>query len=318
MMTKYIKIGIITVVCQLILSATYAQQERHYTQFFVNKMSLNPAYAGEDEIGSITAIYRNQWLGFEGAPQSQLVTLNTPLFSSRVGFGLGVFHSKIGLFETWDASMAYSYDLINRNNRSLRIGIQGSIRNFNIDINNPTIVTTDPSDPSLINVDGAKYYGNFGMGLYLNVNKFYFGISSPRFFSNTIGVNTTTNITAKEVPHVYLMTGLTLPAAQNIDVQTNVLGKYVDGAPFNMDVNVNLIFSKALTLGAGYRTGGDKYGDAIEGIVQYLFSKKIGIGVAYDYSLSEISNVASGSIEGLLRINFTNNKNNLKNPRFFF
>jgi hypothetical protein len=103
----------------------------------------------------------------------------------------------------------------------------------------------------------GKVLWKFWNGALSKCNKFYFGISSPRFFSNTIGVNTTTNITAKEVPHVYLMTGLTLPAAQNIDVQTNVLGKYVDGAPFNMDVNVNLIFSKALTLGAGYRTGGD-------------------------------------------------------------
>ncbi len=317
-MVKSIKTIALLVVFQIISNLIHAQQERHYTQFFVNKMSINPAYAGEDEIGSITAIYRNQWLGFDGAPQSQLVTLNTPLFSSRVGFGLGLYHSKIGLFETWDASMAYSYDLINRNNRSLRIGVQGSVRNFNIDNTDPSIIITDPSDPSLLNIDGSKYYGNFGMGLYLNINKFYFGVSSPRVFGNTIGVNTTANITAKEVPHMYLMTGLTIPASPNIDVQTNVLGKYVNGAPFNMDVNVNFIFSKAFTLGAGYRTGGDKYGDSIEGIVQYLFSKKIGIGVAYDYTLSEISNVASGSIEGLLRVNFTNNKNNLKNPRFFF
>lgn len=317
MMVKQIKIAILLIVCHLVATRIEAQQERHYTQFFVNKMTLNPAYAGEDGIGSVTAIYRNQWLKFEGAPQSQLVTLNMP-FSSRVGFGLGVYHSQIGLFETWEASMAYSYDLINRNNKSLRIGIQGSIRNFNIDVNNPSIITTDPSDPSVINVDGAKYYGNFGMGLYLNINKFYFGVSTPRFYENVIGVNTITNLTAKEVAHYYLMTGLTIPASTNVDVQTNVLGKYVDGAPFNMDVNVNFIFFKALTLGAGYRTGGDKYGDAVEGIVQYLIGKKIGIGVAYDYPLSQISGVSPGSIEGLLRLNFSNNKNNLKNPRFFF
>ena len=318
MMVRYIKICSVLLFSIIGIATVKGQQERQYTQFYVNKMSLNPAYAGEDAIGSITAIYRNQWIGFQGSPQSQLVTLNTPLFSPRVGLGLGISHSKIGLFETWDASMAYSYDLINQKNKSLRIGIQGSIRNFNVDINNPEIIVTDPGDPSLLNVDGAKYYGNFGMGLYMNINQFYFGISSPRFFSNTIGVNKDASLTAKEVSHLYLMTGLTLPASDNIDVQANVLGKYVNGAPFNMDVNVSFIFSKAFTLGTGFRTGGDKYGDSVNAVAQYLFNKKIGIGIAYDYTLSEISNASTGSIEGLLRINFTDNKSNLKNPRFFF
>lgn len=302
----------------LIFVSVQAQQERQFSQFFSNKLSINPAYAGEDRIGSITAIYRNQWLKFEGAPISQLITLNTPLFTPKVGFGLGLYHSTIGIFETWEASMAYSYDLINRPKHSLRIGIQGSIRNFKIDVNSPLLYLIDPNDPSLTNVEPSKYYGNVGMGIYLNINRFYIGLSTPRFFANTIGFNSISDLTAKEVSHYYLMTGLTLPISSDIDVQTNVLGKYVSGAPLVMDINANLIFNQAFTVGVGYRTGGDDYGDSVDFNVQYLFNKLVGIGVAYDYTLSRIRSVSSGTVEALVRINFNNNKDNLHNPRFFF
>ncbi|HMG16228.1 MAG TPA: PorP/SprF family type IX secretion system membrane protein [Saprospiraceae bacterium] len=315
---SFISRSLIIISFLLVVVSLQAQQERQYTQFFSNKLAINPAYAGEDRIGSITAIYRNQWLQFEGAPISQLITLNTPLFTPKVGFGLGLYHNTIGIFETYEASMAYSYDLINRPKHSLRIGIQGSLRNFKIDVNSPLIYTIDPNDPSLANVEPSKIYGNVGMGIYLNINKFYVGFSTPRFFDNTIGFNSISDLTAKEVAHYYIMTGLTLPISSDVDVQTNILGKYVKGAPFVMDINGNLIFSQTFTIGLGYRTGGDSYGDAMDLNVQYLFNKLIGFGVAYDYTLSKINKVSSGTVEALVRINFNNNKDNLHNPRFFF
>ena len=313
----YIKFrSIIIAALLLVIVQVNAQQERHYTQFFSNKISLNPAYAGEDEIGSITAIYRNQWLKFDGAPTSQLITLNTPIFNPKVGFGLGIQHSTIGIFENWEGFMAYSYDLINRPKYSVRLGIQGSIRNYRID--NTKVVVTDPQDPSYVDIEPSTYKGNFGFGLYLNLNKFYFGFSSPRFYGNSIGFNNASDFTAKEIAHYYIMTGLTLPISSDIDVQTNVLGKFVTGAPFDMDVNVNVIFNKTFTIGGGYRIGGDKFGDSGSLNIQYLFNRLIGIGLAYDYTISNIRDVSSGTIEALVRVNFNNNKDNLHNPRFFF
>ena len=72
------------------------QQEQLYTQFMFNKMAMNPAYAGNDEMYSITAIHRNQWTGFDGAPETQLLSLNAPV-GRRVGLGLNVARNTIGI-----------------------------------------------------------------------------------------------------------------------------------------------------------------------------------------------------------------------------
>ena len=44
----------------------WAQQEAHYTQFMYNKQSLNPGFAGARRVASVMALYRNQWVGFNG------------------------------------------------------------------------------------------------------------------------------------------------------------------------------------------------------------------------------------------------------------
>lgn len=68
-------------------TALFAQQDEQYTQFMFNKLRYNPAYAGTQESPSITAIARKQWIGLDGAPQSQALTFDLPLLNNRVGVG---------------------------------------------------------------------------------------------------------------------------------------------------------------------------------------------------------------------------------------
>ena len=63
----------------------FAQQEAQYTQFMYNKLSLNPAYAGSQGMPCISCIHRKQWIGFEGAPTSQIINFHMPAFRQKVG-----------------------------------------------------------------------------------------------------------------------------------------------------------------------------------------------------------------------------------------
>ena len=75
----------------------YAQQEAQYTQFMYNKLSLNPAYAGASGVPCFSCIHRSQWVGFEGAPSSQVVNFHMPAFKKRVGIGVSIAHDKLSL-----------------------------------------------------------------------------------------------------------------------------------------------------------------------------------------------------------------------------
>ncbi len=282
-----------------------AQQERHYTQFMYNKLPINPAYSGARAVPFATAIYRNQWMGFDGAPKSVLLSFNSPFITKRVGVGVTVSNFKIGLDNEFGATLAYSYDLIGREDISLRAGIMGSIRSLSMDFSKA--MTTDPAGPGGDNsLDPDKvnsFYGNVGAGLYATFAKqFYVGFSVPRIYSNNIGLNSTPGIqSAKEFQHFYVMAGAIIPLSQDLDLMPAVLTKYVKNAPFDVDLNVNLQIKQKITAGLSYRVGGDGPGESVDLLVFWQAHPQFGVGVAYDFSLSHVKDYTAGSIELLLQ-----------------
>jgi type IX secretion system PorP/SprF family membrane protein len=298
-----------------------AQQEQHYTQFMHNKLMINPAYAGARGVPFITGIYRNQWLGFEGAPKSGLVSFNTPFLTKRVGAGITLSHRSIGLERNTSLALSYSYNLIQKDGLSLRGGLMGSARYLGIDFNRAK-ATIDNDLSILTNDVSNSFYGNFGVGLYGSVeDKFYMGVSVPSLISNNVSLkNPSPSVisNAKEFRHAYLMAGASLPLSEDVYLLPAILVKYVKNAPLDADINLNLDVKKKVTAGLSYRMGGDGRGDSIDLLFFMQASPMLGLGIAYDFTLSQIKDYSSGSFELLTQIDLKQKKNNMSNPRFFF
>ena len=69
-----------TALALLLGTALSAQQDPQFTQYMFNMLALNPAYAGSSDRVSIKALTRHQWVGFEGAPTTQTLTVHSPVF----------------------------------------------------------------------------------------------------------------------------------------------------------------------------------------------------------------------------------------------
>lgn len=295
-----------------------AQQDHHYSQFMYNKLYYNPAYAGTRGVPTITGIFRSQWMGFDGAPQSGLLSVNSPFLTPRVGIGGVLSMKKIGLNRDFTGSLAYSYELIKLENASVRAGIQGSIRSLSIAFDDATPVV---GDPSLDNQQVNSIYGNVGAGVYATfAQRYYLGFSVPHIYRNTIGIpNPNANQIAKESPHFYATAGGIFPLSEDINLMPAVLIKYVQHAPLDADVNVNLDIHQKVTAGLSYRVGGNGAGESVDLLVMWQASPQIGIGAAYDFSLSDVKDYNAGSIEVLFQADLKkpNKKKGVFSPRFF-
>lgn len=317
----------------------FGQQDHQYTLFMYNKLQLNPAYAGERGVGSFTGIYRNQWLGFEGSPESALVSFNTPFLTPRVGMGITVSGQKIGLQRDAFAQLAYSYDLINQNNFSLRMGLQGSIRGISMDFSQAATLLPG-QDQSFMAQQVNDMVGNFGAGIYANYKDlFYAGVSMPKIYSNTLGVNEGVGLTARQYRHIYGMFGASIPLGSDLALMPALLVKYVEtssGAKlqdptytgsffdgiFDADLNLALDIREKVTAGISYRLGGDNSGESVDLTMMLQATPKLGIGMAYDFTLSEIRDFTSGSFEAMIRYDLKaiegGQAKDMSNPRFFF
>ncbi len=80
-----IALSLAIVLCSVIELS--AQQDAMYTHYGYNTLAINPAYAGSRDALTVTALHRSQWVGFEGAPTTQTLTLHTPIINQNSGVG---------------------------------------------------------------------------------------------------------------------------------------------------------------------------------------------------------------------------------------
>ncbi|MEQ1744424.1 MAG: type IX secretion system membrane protein PorP/SprF [Saprospiraceae bacterium] len=294
-----------------------AQQDHRYTQFMYNKLSYNPAYAGIRGVPTLTAIYRDQWFKLDGAPRSAQVSMHAPVFSQRVGVGGVLSHNSIGLHRDVQLSAAYSYNVISGDEFSLRVGVSGTLRVLSLDFSkaNPSV----PYDPSLDDKRINDAFANFGAGIYGTFQeRLYIGFSVPRIVENNIGLNTDPLIaSARESQHFYGTTGGIIPLGKGINLLPAVLVKYVKNAPIDVDVTLNVEVKETVTTGLAYRAGGDGMGESLNLLAYWQINPRLGVGAAYDLTLSNLRTVAGGSFELLVYADLVKRKRGMSNPRFF-
>ena len=75
---------------------SFAQQDAQFTQYMYNTINVNPAYAGSRGALSMFALHRTQWVGLDGAPVTNTVSINTPINLSNLGLGVSLINDKIG------------------------------------------------------------------------------------------------------------------------------------------------------------------------------------------------------------------------------
>jgi type IX secretion system PorP/SprF family membrane protein len=307
----------------LALTGVQAQQEAHYTQFMYNNLLINPAFAGSRDVQSVMALYRNQWLGFTGNPQSYLVGFDMPIPKARLGAGMTLARQGEGITNRNFANLALNYAIIQSDKMSLRIGLNGTIKHYRYGLQDPSVNIKNTDDDYLSQDNPSFVKSNIGFGAYFDKKSFYVGVSVPNLIKNAIQLNKQQPINPEgtEQRHVYIQAGGFFRLnSDNLHLRPALMVKYVRNAPISADLNMSIMFNRQFLIGSSLRMNNSKYkgNDSADLLAFYQVTKEMGIGAAYDFTLSEIKNYSNGSIEVLLRYDFMKNKNILNNPRFFF
>ena len=285
-----------------------AQQDAQYTQYMYNTVSVNPAYAGSRGAMSIVALHRSQWVGLEGAPRTQTLSLHTPLTDSRLGLGVSIVNDALGPATEQYFNVDLSYTLPVSDKGKLAFGFKATANLLNVDFTKLTIDV--PSDVLAQQVEN-RFSPNFGAGLYYYVPKFYIGLSVPNILKTEHYDDISTSL-AEERMNFYFISGYVFDLSSTVKLKPTILGKYVSGAPLQADLSLNALINNKFTLGAAYR-----WSAAMSGLAGFQINEKLMIGYAYDWDTTELSNYNSGSHEIFIRFELFNTKKNMVSPRFF-
>jgi type IX secretion system PorP/SprF family membrane protein len=298
----------------LLSSMVSAQQTATYSQYMFNTLAINPAYAGSHDALSVTALGRFQNVGLSGAPNTQTLSVHSPLVNSRVGVGLLVIHDELSVIGQTGVHFSYAYRLpIKKDKSTLSFGLQGGMSMYNaqyskLDLyNNPS---NGPADPNFSN-DIRDQRPNFGAGVYYTTPTSYVGLSMPSMLNNVFdrGVDYTT--VYQNVP-IILTGGHVFTLNRMLKLKPNFLFKMVDGQPVEFDINANMLFDEVIWFGLSYKSS-----KQIVMMTQFKINDQIQFGYSYTVSAGPIRTVELGSHEVMLNYRFWFNKKGVVSPRYF-
>ena len=307
------KIKILVLVCMLSTGLQLsAQQDAQYTQYMYNTISVNPAYAGSRGHLSIAALYRNQWLGLDGAPETLTLNLHTPLGYRGVGLGVSVVNDKIGHTSETYFDVDFSYTIYTSVEGRLSIGLKASAHMLDIRFSELDEFEIDPQLTLQQDIQN-KFSPNIGAGVYYHTDRFYTGLSAPRILETTHFDEASVSTAAEQI-NLYFITGYVWDLNPFLKFKPTLLTKMVQGAPLQVDLSANFMFNEKFIGGVAYR-----WDAAFSGLFGFKVSDEFFIGLAYDREITDLGGTTfnDGSVEVILRYDFIKSLGNLKSPRFF-
>jgi type IX secretion system PorP/SprF family membrane protein len=271
-------------------------------------MSVNPAYAGQRETLSITGLYRTQWVGVDGAPETFTFGVHSPLRNERVGLGLSIVNDAIGPVNEFNVNANFSYTIpLDNRYTMLSFGVKGGFHLLTSDWSEG--IQQQLGDPTF--ADNLNVFSpTVGAGLYLHTRKWYVGLSVPNFLDTEHFDNAQISI-AKERMNYYLIAGYVFDIDDKLKFKPSTFVKAVSGAPIVVDVSANFLYNEKLTLGAAWR-----WDDSVSALAGFQISNSLYVGYAYDATTTNLSNYNSGSHEIVLRFELQKSGRMLS-PRFF-
>lgn len=289
------------------LEPLQAQQDSQYTQYMYNTVMVNPAYAGTRGSLSMIGLYRNQWVGLDGAPETINFSLNSPIGVQGVGLGLGFVSDKIGPSSESLITADFSYTIKVGDELNLSFGIKGGFSLF--DLNPDKLTIFDPNDYNLRRQNSMSPV--VGAGVYLHSERWYLGFSTPNFLE-TKHYDDVQVSTATEELHMYFIGGYVFDINSSFKLKPALMVKAVDGAPLAVDVSANALINNGLILGLAYRLDA-----AVSAMAGFQLNENMMVGYAYDYETTDLGNYNNGSHEIFLRFELGTRLRSKVNPRFF-
>lgn len=292
-----------TVILALVfpVCTVWGQQDPVVSHYMFNTQTFNPGYSGMTGMITASALTRQQWVGFEGAPSTMIFNVSSPftLFGLNSGVGLLVERDKYGFSSDIDLALSYAY-LFQIGSGTLGAGISAGMLNKTLKpewfIPSGSSHTPPSGDPLIPENNESFIALDLSAGVYYQTLNYYAGISVTHINQPKIKYSETATYVSREY---YLTAGyffqLPNPAFEIIP-SVFILN---DGAATQYIATGMVRYNKKIWGGVSYRIG-----DAITGFAGIELYNGLKIGYGYDFPVTEIRKGTSGSHEFFVSYSF--------------
>ena len=330
------------IVLSIILSfSARAQQDIILTQQHLSRININPAATPVSNYANAFLIARQQWVGFQGAPSTQMFNAHGYISEIRSSLGLSIVNDVVGRSRNLNMMLNYAFHMQVGHTGYLAFGLGVGLQNRRID---GDLIFGEPEDG--VDFDDLLH-GRRGMrpsinfGITYSTADFAFGVSATnlsRFFYDEddwfrlplhiyafmeygFYIGLTTRFTPR-VQFMSAMSSATTRLATN-GIDTTNLG-FLDRFDMVLDLGGTFSFGDRFFIGGSFRndaTFSRNAGRSVSAMLAVNLGPNFRIGYSYDHNLGNVfRNVRTfGSHEIMLniRMRISEAQTSERTPRFF-
>jgi len=298
--------------------SAFGQQDAQFTQNYFNRLFWNPAYAGSTGNICATLVGRQQWVGFDGKPETFMFSghaaFKDPILGWNHGAGLSVLSDRLGQEQTLNIKVHYAlHKNVGPGVLSGGFSLGMIQKTIGSDWNAVDDFQTDPSIPD----NGAQDLGfDMDFGLYYRIpKKMFVGVSLTHITASELQQSDAASPALPGQPgnapiefgygvarHLYVMGGYEHAFNSDWVLKPNTFIK-TDLVSTTFDVGAIIEYQGKFWGGLNYRLQ-----DAISpmaGVNLPMPGSGIGggtlrVGYSYDVTTSQLRDYSSGSHEILV------------------
>ena len=265
---------IIKSIVLLLISLNMAGQLAPVTsQYVLNPLSINPAYAGNRGALNIAAFYRRQWAGIPGAPETMTLAADAPFLD-------------------------YSYK-IPMNKGNLSFGLGAGLMTTNTAWSD--LVVLDPGDESFLSNSRVFVVPDFSFGVYYSYRNYFGGLSVPKLLGYRFNFDKNKyTILFNPGQYNYLLNaGYLYTISQKVKLLPSTLITLSPKEKILIDLNAYVSYNDRIWAGISYRNG-----RSLGALFQFAVNNQFRVAYTYDFDLGSLGRYSNGSHEIMLRYEF--------------
>lgn len=282
----------------LIPASLFGQLPPYSSQYILNPLTINPAFAGNRGALNVAAFYRKQWVGIKGSPETLSLFADAPFSDDRMGIGFNLTNDKIGVTKETQFKANYAYK-VNIGKGNLSFGLGAGLVMTNTAWSD--LVVLDPGDEYLLIDSKVFVVPTFSFGAYYTGQKYFAGFSIPKLVGYKFDFDKNKYVISNNIDDYYYLfnTGYLFDISSDFQFFPSALVVYSAGENIIFDINAYFKVMDRFWIGASYRN--DR---SISGMFQFQLNEQIKFAYSYDFDFAELQNFSSGSHEVMLRYEF--------------
>lgn len=293
---KYI--GVIILILAGIMQGK-AQTDINLSHLYIGRINYNPSAAGVDpETINLNAYFREQWIGFDRAPSTQVINIDNYFNKYRSGAGLVLINDEIGFSKSFNLKASYAYHIKLNADSYLSLGLALGIihnssdeRNFNAE---------DPDDPEITYMIEKETLADFDVGAEYHWKNLCAGFSAAHITKGKDDANVT--------PHYYAYVNYAMNVNEDWQVAPTLFTA-INQRSRLYEVCTIVEYRHKINAGVAYRMSEKFSSDAIVGLLGIVVSDYVRVGYSYDFTTGVARNDVTGAHE--LVMSFRINKSSV-------